>query len=78
MDTLFNLPPSLSPRLLWMQKHGIETEHQPQNPSKPWVASMRKDGWGGINYPLSVQAETEDDALTALAVAANIRLWNEQ
>lgn len=95
MSELFNIPPSLSPRLLWMQRHGICTWHQPDNDeAEPWVAFIPEtkdtfgrqpdnqatiDLWTPVwdNDERSQDGKTEDDALTALAVAANLRLWFE-
>lgn len=72
MDTLLDVPESLSPRLLWMKQHGI-------------ITLMRKGilnggpmvQWDASNGAIHAVAETEDDALTDLAKKLNIRLWNE-
>lgn len=95
MSDLFPaLQPSLSPRLAWMQKHGICTWMNPCVDRPPWVAfrpfdegahgRITDDDWAiELWTPVwdsdtrSVEAETEDEALTALALAAGIRLWFE-
>jgi hypothetical protein len=70
METLFtDLPVSKSLRLLWMERHGIETWNEP-DASPPWVAFTIKPQHKG-------EGSTEGDALTALAKAAGIRMWFE-
>lgn len=84
MDLFPSLQPSLSPRLAWMQRHGIKTARQNEDEDgnewfavicgpdeDPYDAAMST---GGQRIGLG---ETEDEALTALAKAAGIRLWNE-
>ena len=72
MSTLFPLPKTPSPRLRWMQRHGlIVTRYNP----------------GGKYYCLSDSTElnwvvgdgdTEDEAVTNWARKAMVKLWNEE
>lgn len=79
MNSLFpNIPVSKSPRLLWMERHGITLQPNPENEEKPFMAEMWKKGWGGIESRIHMLGKTEDDALTALAKAAGLKLWNEE
>jgi len=71
---LFDIPESKSPRILWMEKHGVTT--YPPNPLLGcWAASRDTDP------PLDQfvgLGDTELDALTEMAKKLNLRLWNEQ
>ncbi len=71
-DLFTDLQPVKSPRLLWMEKHGIATY--------PKVRS------GGIDYYaekptatglIRTKASTEHDALVEMALKLNIPLWNQ-
>lgn len=69
-DDLFaNLPPMKSPRLLWMEKHGITVDHKTSTLRESWTAKM------GLVATVSYSAEL--DALAELARKLNLKLWNE-
>lgn len=69
MTELFDIQESKSPRLLWMDKHGIYTMKYTLNETgKPWNAEA-------AGYVCS--GETEDDAIFSLAEKLQLRLWNE-
>jgi hypothetical protein len=79
-----------SPRLRWMNKHGIITlYHAPGHCPPTWFAG-RLVWWpelSGVDFFATETAHngdsrvgegpTEDDALESLALAAGIPLWNE-
>ena len=66
MSDLFDLPESKSPRLQWMEKHGIRSRYCS---CARWYAwSGMDDGWG----------DTEDEAITQLVLKLGIKLWNEE
>lgn len=82
-ETLFPLPISLSPRLKWINEHGVTTYYEP-------AGALGDDaGWSayiGTNDEESEEMEeagrlcfghTEDEALERLAKAQSWRLWNE-
>jgi hypothetical protein len=72
-DNLFDIPETLSPRIIWMQEHKVTT--YPPNPSLGcWAASRDTDP------PLDEfvgLADTELDALVDMARKINLKLWNE-
>jgi len=77
MSELFDIPESKSPRLQWMEKHGIETAkgnfERPSDKSRhEWIAwsnpEIQSTGWGNA----------EDEAITQLALKMGIKLWNEE
>lgn len=84
---LFELPDSPSPRLTWMETHGIETNRAyvetddwpvecPETGATvlPWIA------WKGGANPTpdnSEQGMTEIEALDKLARKLNLPLWNQ-
>lgn len=78
MNELFNIQPSLSPRLRWMGQHGIFTEKRNFNEEGdgPWWA------WSHAktepHMKLEASDRTEDEALTNLAKKLGIKLWNEE
>lgn len=84
MNTLFPLPESPSPRLLWLKERAITTFFTPafQGDEEGWTAHvgplgetlrdcerMKEDGRMRDGY-------TEDEAITRLAVAQGWKLWN--
>lgn len=77
MSELFDLPESKSPRLQWMEKHGIEVS-PPVTGCKvvtnSWMAFQRF----GIDIPETCYGHTEDEAITQLALKLGIKLWNEE
>ena len=75
-DTLFDIPEQKSPRLLWIEKHGIE------------IITNFYDEWEDTQWPFLALAptrllpgqyfgNTEDEALIKLAIAGNLKLWNQ-
>ena len=77
MSELFDLPESKSPRLQWMEKHGIGTSP----PIKGMYGILCK--WMAHNQAKLITmeatyAETEDEAIVQLALKLGIKLWNEE
>ena len=63
-DNLFDIPETKSPRLIWMDRHGVWT----QELNGKWIATASIfDGRG----------DTENDAIVNLAKKMVIKLWNE-
>lgn len=61
---------SLSPRLKWMQEHGITTREDEAMPSNErWLAC----GGGKVE-----RGRTEEDALLELAVSIGISHWSHK
>ena len=67
-DLFANLPPVKSPRLLWMEKHGIRTNILASSTGQRWIAET-----SGSN----AYGQTERDALIELALKLNLKLWNQ-
>ena len=73
-DSLFDIPETKSPRLLWMERHHIQTREtgtvsDELGDCRRWIAeSPVGNGYG----------ETEDGASTQLALKLGIKLWNEE
>jgi hypothetical protein len=84
MNDLFpSLPKTLSPRLAWMQRNNIKTAPQDEDEDgNTWFAvscCADEDPYQmAMAGRLTRAAETEDEALTELAKAAGIPLWNEE
>jgi hypothetical protein len=75
-DLFAGIPAMKSPRLRWIEAHGIKTEIKATSQWSSWFA------WIGESETIrttSVFANgiTEDDALFALAKKCNLRMWNE-
>lgn len=66
---LFDLPVSLSPRLAWLDKHGITVLRDDTG----WVAFALR---GGV--PVEAKGGTELDAEANLALKLSIVLWFEE
>ena len=79
MTDLFDIPESKSPRLLWMEKHGIKTR-QLDFPERDydWMAWRKRDENANGIPAISGQGDTEGDAIADLAQRLGIRLWNEE
>lgn len=74
-DDLFaNLPPMKSPRLIWMEEHGITTHTAISSIGKGYVAECTP---AGKAIPIRTKADNEHDALVELAIKLNIKLWNQ-
>jgi hypothetical protein len=76
MDLFPSLPITKSPKLLWMERHGITTKFIPGsgNVESFWLADYMAPN--AAHYQDA--GDTEEEALTALALAAGIKLWNEE
>jgi hypothetical protein len=71
-----------SPRLAWLDKHGVRTHFARHCPGDPWCA------WFGTVDPVSFNEEhggeafgygkSEDQAISALAKKQGWKLWNEE
>ena len=83
-DTLFDIPEQKSPRLLWMEKHGIEIIHRPEFDGEeedeltgatlyPYMAIACGEKVGPPGFGMA-----EDCAITDWARKNNVRLWNEE
>jgi len=73
MNDLFaNLPPVKSPRLLWMEKHGIATRTGISSEGVRHYAEQTTS-----ERRVTASAQTEIDALVVLARKLNIKLWNQ-
>jgi hypothetical protein len=75
---LLEVPPMESPRLKWLDKHGVKIEHCPK------VKPGDEDEFGNELYPYIAHAfkswacgATEQEAIKNLAVKNGWKLWNE-
>jgi hypothetical protein len=72
MNELFEIADSKSPRLRWIDKHGIWTKRY----NSP---SIHADfAWIAMAPGLSAIGATEDQAIVNLAIQMGIPLWNEE
>lgn len=87
---LFNIEPTLSPRLRWIADNDILTHHAPHCEEAPWMAVQPFDEDKGKDIG-NIMAEscrlyddadalgygmTQDEAIVNLARKLNLRLWN--
>jgi len=91
MSELFDIPESKSPRLIWMEKHGILT-HFSDLCEEPWSAIVPMENDKGKDIVTIMQdscmvydfddkigyGKTQLDAIADLARKLSIKLWNEQ
>lgn len=70
MTDLFTIPESKSPRLLWMERHGITTKEY----NGKWHAIKRLSP----KHVRITGGDTEDAALMAMAFKLKLKLWNEE
>ena len=67
-----------SPKLAWMKRHGVITNHNPDiSDGLPWIATDKPYARvleGSTKYGAG---NTEDEAITSLAKLRGWRLWNE-
>ncbi len=79
----------LSPRLAWMKRHGLETEHLPNGGTEcpetgseipHWICRVVKLNPNFSHYKQREigMGDTEDDACADYAKNAGVRLWNEE
>jgi hypothetical protein len=71
MSELFDIPQSLSPRLSWMDEHGIWTRKIGLN------AEDSSEMWQAEASGFTARGPDEDSAIVALAQMMGIKLWNE-
>ena len=87
MSELFDIPPTLSPRLQWFERHDIRIIHN------KGVTAGDEDDFGNELFPYCASAtpeevesfwdhatgygNTQDDAIVDLAKKLGIKLWNE-
>ena len=73
MSELFdNLPESKSPRLLWMERHGVEVGG-PDIDDEFCAKCLDPDSFYKYAY-----GHTEDEAIIKLAIKNGWKLWNEE
>ena len=87
MSDLFDIPETLSPRLRWMQAHGVKTllmRDDPEMwfPDMPWVAFTGEFDQDDPEWVDKMTSDfgvgaSEDDAIIAWAIANKHKLWNE-
>lgn len=80
MNQLFDIPESKSPKLLWMEKHGVKT-HQSDLSEDPWIAWLASnESVDGLprNMEKCGYGNTKDEAITDLAIKNNLKFWNEE
>jgi len=89
-DELFSIAPCPSPRMTWLRANGISTKRtdlEPEDGKWPTEDEFGNDVWpwsafSGLTRfngePIVGYGITEDDALTELAKALRIPLWNEE
>lgn len=83
-EELFQLQPTLSPRLKWIAEKQVRTHEHPQS-DPPWSAWLPSQDygptWSGCYDPSQESdvghGDTEDEAIVALALKLSIPLWNE-
>ena len=83
-DELFEIEAVPSPRLRWMQRHGIRVEFIPPVPCikfpgywQAWQESAPCGNGAFDIYPAASSAG-EVDAVTKLSKRLELRLWNEE
>lgn len=73
-DSLFDIPESKSPRLIWMEKHQITVElNEATGDCEAWSHKKQTKSESVLGC-----GPTELDAIADLACKLNIPLWNEQ
>jgi hypothetical protein len=78
MDLFPSLPITKSPKLLWMERYKISSVEHKEIQGYTWTATYRKWLNEQCRVTYDCAGKTEDAALTALALAAGIKLWNEE
>lgn len=78
-ELLFEILPTLSPRLRWVKKHGIKT-HCNSDMEKPWCAWMKNNERNGLpeDPEMCGYGMLECDALIDLARKDGIKSWKEE
>lgn len=88
---LFSVPETKSPRLKWMERHGVAVREFPERAADPGAEDMEtgKELWPWEAFKLSTPtdnglpsirygAATQDEALAAWARANGQRMWFEE
>lgn len=79
---LFEIEEGLSPRLRWIQRHGIATAVTRDGIATALTRDGHWQAWIPEDNPWAVMlagcGETEDDALVALARRLGLRTWQEE
>jgi len=79
-DDLFQIEPALSPRLKWMQTHGIKTnyaEHMAYDlPWSAWTSSNDRNGMPE-DPDRAGYGDSETEALLDLMANNNLPHWNQ-
>ena len=87
IESLFDIPESLSPRLTWMLDHEVRTHLQElmREEGTPWSAWLPAHDWDSTcNTCYGAEFEdyvgfgmTKDDAIVDLAKKSGLKIWNE-
>ena len=82
-DSLFDIPPVLSPRLKWMEKYNVKTHYALESDDPPhWCWCGDRDAMsvalGSRGNECFAQADSEDEAIEGHAILRGILLWNEE
>ena len=72
MNELFTTPETKSPRLKWLDQHGIWTMQ-----TDPIFRGGEEHTWNARSSGFVRFGRTEDEAIVELAKAMGITLWNE-
>lgn len=75
-DLLFDIPETKSPKLQWMELNRIRV-YKNQECKPPWFAIGHELDEDGNDGEISARGETEDEAIVALCLKLNLKLWNE-
>jgi hypothetical protein len=80
MSELFDIPESKSPRLLWIEKHGIkiiDSGIDYEDCDECEITGNQCFRYYASSGDLASGGHTKDDAIIALALKLQLRLWNE-
>lgn len=89
MTDLFQIEPTISPRLAWMKNHNVRTHEFKNDPKDErtcnhlgfgrWIAFVGKSvPPNEDSNRIWCNGETEDEALVNLAKGMKWKLWNEE
>ena len=71
MSDLFDIPETLSPRLRWMETHGLTITTDVNKDDGDWFTAVKQNGKVVCEDP------SEDRAIVRAAQKLGIKLWNE-
>ena len=74
MNELFTTPETKSPRLKWLDQHGIWTRKVEYDHAGP---TESEDLWKASAAGMDARGADEAEAIVNLAKKMKIRLWNE-